>query len=92
MALTSISNVTAFFMAALIPIPALRAFSLQVSSKTLSIIAMTILPVQTIVSENYYSSGVLLTLKPCSGVIQLGAQNILQGEYQAPPSLPSYSS
>ncbi|KAG7223376.1 hypothetical protein INR49_032203 [Caranx melampygus] len=28
-ALTSISNVTAFFMAALIPIPALRAFSLQ---------------------------------------------------------------
>lgn len=30
-ALTSISNVTAFFMAALIPIPALRAFSLQVS-------------------------------------------------------------
>lgn len=30
-ALTSISNVTAFFMAALIPIPALRAFSLQVN-------------------------------------------------------------
>ncbi|KFO55642.1 Protein patched 1, partial [Corvus brachyrhynchos] len=30
-ALTSISNVTAFCMAALIPIPALRAFSLQVS-------------------------------------------------------------
>ncbi|KAK4807185.1 hypothetical protein QYF61_024305 [Mycteria americana] len=30
-ALTSISNVTAFFMAALIPIPALRAFSLQQS-------------------------------------------------------------
>lgn len=29
-ALTSISNITAFFMAALIPIPALRAFSLQV--------------------------------------------------------------
>uniref|UniRef100_A0A8C1J848 Patched 1 n=1 Tax=Cyprinus carpio TaxID=7962 RepID=A0A8C1J848_CYPCA len=29
-ALTSISNVTAFFMAALIPIPALRAFSFQV--------------------------------------------------------------
>ncbi|XP_063037295.1 protein patched homolog 1 isoform X2 [Melospiza melodia melodia] len=29
-ALTSISNVTAFFMAALIPIPALRAFSLQI--------------------------------------------------------------
>lgn len=33
-ALTSISNVTAFFMAALIPIPALRAFSLQVSSSS----------------------------------------------------------
>lgn len=32
-ALTSISNVTAFFMAALIPIPALRAFSLQVLSR-----------------------------------------------------------
>lgn len=32
-ALTSISNVTAFFMAALIPIPALRAFSLQVSGQ-----------------------------------------------------------
>lgn len=29
-ALTSISNIAAFFMAALIPIPALRAFSLQV--------------------------------------------------------------
>ncbi|KAK6492791.1 protein patched-like protein 1 isoform X1 [Huso huso] len=32
-ALTSISNVTAFFMAALIPIPALRAFSLQVNGR-----------------------------------------------------------
>lgn len=30
MALTSISNMIAFFMAALVPIPALRAFSLQV--------------------------------------------------------------
>lgn len=35
MALTSISNVTAFFMAALIPIPALRAFSLQVCENIL---------------------------------------------------------
>ncbi|CAG5924001.1 unnamed protein product [Menidia menidia] len=35
-ALTSISNVTAFFMAALIPIPALRAFSLQDFSQCLS--------------------------------------------------------
>lgn len=30
-ALTSINNMVAFFMAALVPIPALRAFSLQVS-------------------------------------------------------------
>lgn len=29
-ALTSINNMAAFFMAALVPIPALRAFSLQV--------------------------------------------------------------
>lgn len=29
-ALTSINNMVAFFMAALVPIPALRAFSLQV--------------------------------------------------------------
>lgn len=29
-ALTSVSNMIAFFMAALVPIPALRAFSLQV--------------------------------------------------------------
>ncbi|KAJ6669628.1 hypothetical protein lerEdw1_000177 [Lerista edwardsae] len=37
-ALTSISNVTAFFMAALIPIPALRAFSLQdLKQKTIDI-------------------------------------------------------
>lgn len=35
-ALTSISNVTAFFMAALIPIPALRAFSLQVCVSSLT--------------------------------------------------------
>lgn len=29
-ALTSINNMTAFFMAAIVPIPALRVFSLQV--------------------------------------------------------------
>lgn len=34
-ALTSISNITAFFMAALIPIPALRAFSLQVGQTSM---------------------------------------------------------
>lgn len=35
-ALTSISNMIAFFMAALVPIPALRAFSLQVRLGSLS--------------------------------------------------------
>ncbi|NWZ56138.1 PTC1 protein, partial [Haliaeetus albicilla] len=35
-ALTSVSNMIAFFMAALVPIPALRAFSLQVGPRSLS--------------------------------------------------------
>lgn len=35
-ALTSVNNMIAFFMAALVPIPALRAFSLQVGSTCMS--------------------------------------------------------
>uniref|UniRef100_A0A6I8PTB0 Patched 1 n=1 Tax=Ornithorhynchus anatinus TaxID=9258 RepID=A0A6I8PTB0_ORNAN len=42
-ALTSISNVTAFFMAALIPIPALRAFSLQAAVVVVFNFAMVLL-------------------------------------------------
>lgn len=35
-ALTSINNMTAFFMAAIVPIPALRVFSLQVDLRSVS--------------------------------------------------------
>lgn len=53
-ALTSISNVTAFFMAALIPIPALRAFSLQAAVVVVFNFAMVLLIFPAILSMDLY--------------------------------------
>uniref|UniRef100_A0A8B9Q8W9 Patched 1 n=1 Tax=Apteryx owenii TaxID=8824 RepID=A0A8B9Q8W9_APTOW len=53
-ALTSISNVTAFFMAALIPIPALRAFSLQAAIVVVFNFAMVLLIFPAILSMDLY--------------------------------------
>ncbi|CAB1322212.1 unnamed protein product [Coregonus sp. 'balchen'] len=54
-ALTSISNVTAFFMAALIPIPALRAFSLQAAVVVVFNFAMVLLIFPAILSMDLSS-------------------------------------
>ncbi|KAK2841047.1 hypothetical protein Q7C36_012626 [Tachysurus vachellii] len=53
-ALTSISNITAFFMAALIPIPALRAFSLQAAVVVVFNFAMVLLIFPAILSMDLY--------------------------------------
>uniref|UniRef100_A0A671LH12 Protein patched homolog 1-like n=1 Tax=Sinocyclocheilus anshuiensis TaxID=1608454 RepID=A0A671LH12_9TELE len=53
-AMTSISNVTAFFMAALIPIPALRAFSLQAAVVVVFNFAMVLLIFPAILSMDLY--------------------------------------
>ncbi|KAM4754098.1 protein patched homolog 1-like isoform 2-T2 [Cyanocitta cristata] len=53
-ALTSISNVTAFCMAALIPIPALRAFSLQAAVVVVFNFAMVLLIFPAILSMDLY--------------------------------------
>uniref|UniRef100_A0A8C2L0L4 Patched 1 n=1 Tax=Cyprinus carpio TaxID=7962 RepID=A0A8C2L0L4_CYPCA len=53
-ALTSISNVTAFFMAALIPIPALRAFSFQAAVVVVFNFAMVLLIFPAILSMDLY--------------------------------------
>ncbi|XP_038624067.1 protein patched homolog 1 isoform X3 [Tachyglossus aculeatus] len=53
-ALTSISNVTAFFMAALIPIPALRAVSLQAAVVVVFNFAMVLLIFPAILSMDLY--------------------------------------
>ncbi|XP_040101128.1 protein patched homolog 1 isoform X2 [Oryx dammah] len=53
-ALTSISNVAAFFMAALIPVPALRAFSLQAAVVVVFNFAMVLLIFPAILSMDLY--------------------------------------
>ncbi|XP_062240828.1 protein patched homolog 1 [Platichthys flesus] len=96
-ALTSISNVTAFFMAALIPIPALRAFSLQAAVVVVFNFAMVLLIFPAILSMDlyrreerrfdifccFYSPG-------ANRVIQIEPQAYLDGadgsRYSPPPS------
>uniref|UniRef100_A0AAY4A8A6 SSD domain-containing protein n=1 Tax=Denticeps clupeoides TaxID=299321 RepID=A0AAY4A8A6_9TELE len=99
-ALTSISNVTAFFMAALIPIPALRAFSLQAAVVVVFNFAMVLLIFPAILSMDLYRREdhrfdiFCCFVSPCANrVIQIEPQAYLDGvdgRCSSPP--PSYSS
>uniref|UniRef100_A0A3Q3R0V2 SSD domain-containing protein n=1 Tax=Monopterus albus TaxID=43700 RepID=A0A3Q3R0V2_MONAL len=104
-ALTSISNVTAFFMAALIPIPALRAFSLQAAVVVVFNFAMVLLIFPAILSMDLYRREdrrfdiFCCFYSPCvNRVIQIEPQAYLDGvdgsHYSPPPSYhtppPSY--
>uniref|UniRef100_A0A8C7RTJ3 Patched 1 n=1 Tax=Oncorhynchus mykiss TaxID=8022 RepID=A0A8C7RTJ3_ONCMY len=107
-ALTSISNVTAFFMAALIPIPALRAFSLQAAVVVVFNFAMVLLIFPAILSMDLYRREdrrfdiFCCFYSPCANrVIQIEPQAYLDGadgsHYSPPPTSfrtppPSYSS
>ncbi|KAK5871051.1 hypothetical protein PBY51_003953 [Eleginops maclovinus] len=104
-ALTSISNVTAFFMAALIPIPALRAFSLQAAVVVVFNFAMVLLIFPAILSMDLYRREdrrfdiFCCFYSPCANrVIQIEPHAHLDGvdesHYSPPPSYctppPSY--
>ncbi|KAI5094979.1 protein patched-like 1, partial [Silurus meridionalis] len=96
-ALTSISNITAFFMAALIPIPALRAFSLQAAVVVVFNFAMVLLIFPAILSMDLYRREdrrfdiFCCFISPCSNrVIQLEPQVLGDVGHCTPP--PSYSS
>uniref|UniRef100_A0A672LHP4 Patched 1 n=1 Tax=Sinocyclocheilus grahami TaxID=75366 RepID=A0A672LHP4_SINGR len=101
-ALTSISNVTAFFMAALIPIPALRAFSLQAAVVVVFNFAMVLLIFPAILSMDLYRREdrrfdiFCCFVSPCANrVIQLEPQaayadSSAESSHYSPP--PSYSS
>ncbi|XP_035877369.1 protein patched homolog 1 isoform X2 [Phyllostomus discolor] len=99
-ALTSISNVTAFFMAALIPIPALRAFSLQAAVVVVFNFAMVLLIFPAILSMDLYRREdrrldiFCCFTSPCvSRVIQVEPQAYTEthdGTRSSPP--PPYSS
>ncbi|XP_031440813.1 protein patched homolog 1 [Clupea harengus] len=107
-ALTSISNVTAFFMAALIPIPALRAFSLQAAVVVVFNFAMVLLIFPAILSMDLYRREdrrfdiFCCFVSPCANrVIQIEPQAYVDGSdgsrYSPPPCSfgsvpPSYSS
>uniref|UniRef100_A0A3Q1K233 SSD domain-containing protein n=1 Tax=Anabas testudineus TaxID=64144 RepID=A0A3Q1K233_ANATE len=101
-ALTSISNVTAFFMAALIPIPALRAFSLQAAVVVVFNFAMVLLIFPAILSMDLYRREdrrfdiFCCFYSPCANrVIQIEPQAYLDGadgSRYSPPPPPSYSS
>ncbi|NP_001082082.1 patched 1 S homeolog isoform X1 [Xenopus laevis] len=101
-ALTSISNVTAFFMAALIPIPALRAFSLQAAVVVVFNFAMVLLIFPAILSMDLYRREVrrldifCCFSSPCvSRVIQIEPQaytdNNDNTRYSLPPTYSSHS-
>uniref|UniRef100_A0A8C1FLM4 Patched 1 n=1 Tax=Cyprinus carpio carpio TaxID=630221 RepID=A0A8C1FLM4_CYPCA len=103
-ALTSISNVTAFFMAALIPIPALRAFSLQAAVVVVFNFAMVLLIFPAILSMDLYRREdrrfdiFCCFVSPCANrVIQLEPQaayadsSAESSRYSPPPSYSSHS-
>ncbi|XP_066499783.1 protein patched homolog 1 isoform X2 [Hoplias malabaricus] len=102
-ALTSISNITAFFMAALIPIPALRAFSLQAAVVVVFNFAMVLLIFPAILSMDLYRREYrrfdifCCFVSPCANrVIQLEPQSVYgdpsseTGHYSPPPSYSSH--
>ncbi|XP_075684935.1 protein patched homolog 1 isoform X3 [Rhinoderma darwinii] len=101
-ALTSISNVTAFFMAALIPIPALRAFSLQAAVVVVFNFAMVLLIFPAILSMDLYRRRdrrldiFCCFSSPCvSRVIQIEPQAYVDNNentsYSPPPPYSSHS-
>ncbi|XP_043403215.1 protein patched homolog 1 isoform X2 [Chelonia mydas] len=100
-ALTSISNVTAFFMAALIPIPALRAFSLQAAVVVVFNFAMVLLIFPAILSMDLYRREdrrldiFCCFTSPCtSRVIQIEPQAYADNDntrYSPPPPYSSHS-
>uniref|UniRef100_A0A8C1TDG6 Patched 1 n=1 Tax=Cyprinus carpio TaxID=7962 RepID=A0A8C1TDG6_CYPCA len=103
-ALTSISNVTAFFMAALIPIPALRAFSLQAAVVVVFNFAMVLLIFPAILSMDLYRREdrrfdiFCCFVSPCANrVIQLEPQaayadsSAESSRYSPPPSYSKHS-
>ncbi|NXY19647.1 PTC1 protein, partial [Atrichornis clamosus] len=100
-ALTSISNVTAFFMAALIPIPALRAFSLQAAVVVVFNFAMVLLIFPAILSMDLYRREdrrldiFCCFTSPCvTRVIQVEPQAYVENEstcYSPPPLYSSHS-
>ncbi|XP_062064532.1 protein patched homolog 1 isoform X1 [Lepus europaeus] len=101
-ALTSISNVTAFFMAALIPIPALRAFSLQAAVVVVFNFAMVLLIFPAILSMDLYRREdrrldiFCCFTSPCvSRVIQVEPQAYSEAHdstrYSPPPPYSSHS-
>ncbi|XP_075455247.1 protein patched homolog 1 isoform X2 [Ascaphus truei] len=101
-ALTSISNVTAFFMAALIPIPALRAFSLQAAVVVVFNFAMVLLIFPAILSMDLYRREdrrldiFCCFTSPCvSRVIQIEPQTYTDSNdntrYSPPPPCSSHS-
>uniref|UniRef100_A0A803THS8 Patched 1 n=1 Tax=Anolis carolinensis TaxID=28377 RepID=A0A803THS8_ANOCA len=101
-ALTSISNVTAFFMAALIPIPALRAFSLQAAVVVVFNFAMVLLIFPAILSMDLYRREdrrldiFCCFTSPCvSRVIQIEPQAYAEAgdntRYSPPPPYSSHS-
>uniref|UniRef100_A0A665X620 SSD domain-containing protein n=1 Tax=Echeneis naucrates TaxID=173247 RepID=A0A665X620_ECHNA len=96
-ALTSISNVTAFFMAALIPIPALRAFSLQAAVVVVFNFAMVLLIFPAILSMDLYRREdrrfdiFCCFYSPCvNRVIQIEPQAYLDGADGSRYSPPSH--
>ncbi|NWV25773.1 PTC1 protein, partial [Origma solitaria] len=100
-ALTSISNVTAFFMAALIPIPALRAFSLQAAVVVVFNFAMVLLIFPAILSMDLYRREdrrldiFCCFTSPCvTRVIQVEPQAYVENDntcYSPPPPYSSHS-
>ncbi|XP_040977374.1 protein patched homolog 1-like isoform X5 [Aquila chrysaetos chrysaetos] len=101
-ALTSISNVTAFFMAALIPIPALRAFSLQAAVVVVFNFAMVLLIFPAILSMDLYRREdrrldiFCCFTSPCATrVIQIDPRAYVENSdntcYSLPPSYSSHS-
>uniref|UniRef100_A0A8B9YXR5 SSD domain-containing protein n=1 Tax=Buteo japonicus TaxID=224669 RepID=A0A8B9YXR5_9AVES len=100
--LTSISNVTAFFMAALIPIPALRAFSLQAAVVVVFNFAMVLLIFPAILSMDLYRREdrrldiFCCFTSPCATrVIQIEPRAYVENSdntcYSLPPSYSSHS-
>ncbi|XP_067218821.1 protein patched homolog 1 [Chanodichthys erythropterus] len=99
-ALTSINNMLAFFMAALVPIPALRAFSLQAAIVVVFNFAMVLLIFPAILSldlqrrEDKRLDILCCFYSPCSSrVIQIQPQEFSDANdnHQHAPATPTYT-
>nr|Q98864.1 RecName: Full=Protein patched homolog 1; Short=PTC1; Short=Patched 1 [Danio rerio]CAA67386.1 patched protein [Danio rerio] len=99
-ALTSVNNMIAFFMAALVPIPALRAFSLQAAVVVVFNFAMALLIFPAILSldlhrrEDKRLDILCCFYSPCSSrVIQIQPQELSDANdnHQRAPATPTYT-